>query len=343
MDITKHNRVETFKTKAIRYWNSNDIVEFFKTIVSSKISVEDVNIYCDRVRKEKCDGNCLLACEGLLETNVRTTRMYLDRVYISKWQNGWEHSPLNIMKEHVDTISEIFLYRYKQVILRVYDVTGALQGYQQTAVYTINQLARNWLGGAYHVGVEIFGIEYAFGMIGVYGHLPRQEVMSHHFRESVVMPCYKDHKDIIKHSICHLSQEEIKKIIYVDMKNKWVGTSYDLIHRNCCHFADDLCETLGLGKIPNWINRVARTAASVDASIVALKTSLTIPVVTSESGNNARNSNNNDKNKVISTKHDKTTPNLIALANEMLKNGEISKVEYNQMIETQRRYSKSIK
>ena len=123
MDITKHNRVETFKTKAIRYWTSNDIVEFFRTNVYSntnaKISVEDLNVYCDRVRKEKCDGNCLLACEGLLETNVRTRRMYLDRAYISKWQNGWEHSPLKIMKEHVGIISEIFLLESSYVFLLI--------------------------------------------------------------------------------------------------------------------------------------------------------------------------------------------------------------------------------
>ena len=65
------------------------------------------------------------------------------------------------------------------MVLRVYDVTGSLEGYQQTAVYTINQISRSWLGGAYHVGVEIFGIEYAFGMVGVYTASLRGMIQSH--------------------------------------------------------------------------------------------------------------------------------------------------------------------
>ena len=345
MDINKHNRLETYATKAIRYWTSNDIIDWLKTSITTlkiEIPEEDINIYCKRVETEKCDGNCLLACEKLLETRGRNAKIYLDRAYISNWLNGWEKSPLKIKAEHVEKISKSFLYRFKQVVLRVYDVTGSLEGYQQTAVYTINQLSRSWLGGAYHVGVEIFGIEYAFGMVGVYGHLPRQEVMQHHFREAIVMPIYAEHKGIIKESICHLANEEIKKIIYIDMKKKWVGTSYDLIHRNCCHFADDLCETIGLGKIPNWINRVARSAAAVDAQVTALKSSLTVP--TTKVPSRRRLSSTSKKGDDINdnNKSNTSNPNLVAMANDMLLKGQISKVEYNQLIETQKRYSNSI-
>ena len=31
MDINKHNRLETYATKAIRYWTSNDIIDWLKT------------------------------------------------------------------------------------------------------------------------------------------------------------------------------------------------------------------------------------------------------------------------------------------------------------------------
>ena len=71
MDINKHNRLETYATKAIRYWTSNDIIDWLKTSITTlkiEIPEEDINIYCKRVETEKCDGNCLLACEKLLET-----------------------------------------------------------------------------------------------------------------------------------------------------------------------------------------------------------------------------------------------------------------------------------
>ena len=327
MDIAKHCRTESFQTKSIRYWSSQDITDFLRHSVSG-VPTKDVEVYCARVEQEKCDGNCLLACEKLLQTNSSFSNVYLDLAYIQKYQLGWEKSPLQVKKDHVKAISSAFLHRYRQVVLRVYDVTGSLEGYQQTMVYTINQLARPWLGGAYHVGVEIFGVEYAFGQVGVYGHLPRKEVMNHHFRESLLLPC-GEHEGRARNSTCTLSKASLAKLLYTDMAKEWKGSSYDLIHRNCCHFADDLCEKIGVGKIPRWINRVARAAATVDAQFSTIKASLTVPTTP------PINSKDEKKDTV-------NNPNLVELANDMLKKGQISKTEYNLMLETQRRYSNSM-
>ena len=68
MDINKHNRLETYATKAIRYWTSNDIIDWLKTSITTlkiEIPEEDINIYCKRVETEKCDGNCLLGFENV--------------------------------------------------------------------------------------------------------------------------------------------------------------------------------------------------------------------------------------------------------------------------------------
>ena len=86
---------------------------------------------------------------------------------------------------------------------------------------------------------------------------------------------------------------------------------------------------IGVGKIPRWINRVARAAATVDAQFSTIKASLTVPATPpinakGEKKDIARN------------------PNLVHLANDMLKKGQISKTEYNMMLETQRRYSNSM-
>jgi len=41
------------------------------------------------------------------------------------------------------------------------------------------------------------------------------------------------------------------------LKEKYRGNTYNLIGRNCNHFANEFCRKI-LGKgIPNWVNRVA--------------------------------------------------------------------------------------
>ena len=44
------------------------------------------------------------------------------------------------------------------------------------------------------------------------------------------------------------------------LAERWPGGAYDLIHHNCCHFADAFAVELGVGNIPRWVNRLARTA-----------------------------------------------------------------------------------
>merc|ERR1712226_984265 len=47
------------------------------------------------------------------------------------------------------------------------------------------------------------------------------------------------------------------------MVEEYPGDDYDLLRRNCCHFADDFCQRLGVGSIPGWIYRLARVGAGV--------------------------------------------------------------------------------
>ena len=37
----------------------------------------------------------------------------------------------------------------------------------------------------------------------------------------------------------------------------WPGEAYALLQRNCCHFCDALCRSLGVGPIPAWVNGLA--------------------------------------------------------------------------------------
>jgi hypothetical protein len=141
------------------------------------------------------------------------------------------------------------------VLLHIYDVS------QEDRVHNINKwLAhkRNPLkfGGIFHAGVEINGLEWSFGasdnetVPGISCCEPRGH-QQHRFRETVPLKSTK------------LSAEDVSLLIG-QMLEEYPGNDYDLLRRNCCHFADDFCRRLGTGGIPAWVHRLARVGAGVD-------------------------------------------------------------------------------
>ncbi len=90
--------------------------------------------------------------------------------------------------EDLNKVTNAFDKRRRQVIVRVYDVTGGLGPKGKSALLMVNKIFRSSLGGAYHCGVEVYGLEWAFGDGGVYCTYPKKEIMGHHFREVVRMP-----------------------------------------------------------------------------------------------------------------------------------------------------------
>jgi len=67
-----------------------------------------------------------------------------------------------------------------------------------------------------------------------------------------------------------LPEQEIGRIIS-DLLEDYPGRSYDVLRRNCCHFAEDFCLRLGVGGIPAWVHRLARVGANVDAMVQAAR------------------------------------------------------------------------
>ena len=49
-------------------------------------------------------------------------------------------------------------------------------------------------------------------------------------------------------------QEQVK-----DLGKAWMGTTYDLLGRNCNHFSSAFCMRLVGKTIPKWVNRLANT------------------------------------------------------------------------------------
>ncbi|KAF3435617.1 hypothetical protein FNV43_RR22708 [Rhamnella rubrinervis] len=122
------------------------------------------------------------------------------------------------------------------VYLNVYDLTSA-NGY----VY--------WAGvGIFHSGVEVYGVEYAFGAhdyptSGVFEVDPQQ------------CPGFKFRKSIFMGTTC-LDPFQVREFMERQSAS-YNGDTYHLIFKNCNHFCEDICYKLTGNPIPKWVNRLA--------------------------------------------------------------------------------------
>ncbi|CAN8233516.1 unnamed protein product [Cochlearia groenlandica] len=123
------------------------------------------------------------------------------------------------------------------VYLNVYDLTP-INGYAY------------WLGlGVYHSGVEVHGIEYAFGAheypsTGIFEGEPKQ-CEGFTFRKSILI------------GKTDLGPLEVRATME-QLSDNYKGSSYNLITKNCNHFCDETCIKLTGNPIPSWVNRLAR-------------------------------------------------------------------------------------
>jgi hypothetical protein len=125
------------------------------------------------------------------------------------------------------------------VFLNVYDVTAA------------NGYAR-WLGlGVYHSGVQVHGVEYAYGAhegagSGIFEVSPRR-CPGYAFREAVLV------------GSTELTRAEVRALM-AELARDFPGDAYNLVSRNCNHFCDAACRRLvaGRARIPRWVNRLAK-------------------------------------------------------------------------------------
>merc|ERR1719253_1462270 len=57
-----------------------------------------------------------------------------------------------------------------------------------------------------------------------------------------------------------LCNDEVDTLI-AHLSAEWSGESYALMHKNCCHFSDTLCESLGVGNVPGCVVNLAFAGA----------------------------------------------------------------------------------
>jgi len=139
-----------------------------------------------------------------------------------------------------------------KVFLNIYDVSQDT-GIQRLNLVLAHRFSPFKFGGVFHAGVEVAGREYSYGYCqsgsGVSYIEPRKHPQ-HHYRETVELAATK------------LSEQEINRTI-VALARQYIGQDYHLMRRNCCHFADELCQALGAGELPGWVYRLARIGDKV--------------------------------------------------------------------------------
>merc|ERR1740129_1996554 len=127
------------------------------------------------------------------------------------------------------------------VLLHVYDVEEDLQAMNHFLVFSMEDIA---LGGAFHVGVEVFGGEWSYGALGVQVDLPRS-IDGHVYRCSILL------------GQTELTEEQVATEL-VQLCQVWRGKDFDMLDRNCCSFATRLCTSLRVSPMPLWVDRFAR-------------------------------------------------------------------------------------
>lgn len=133
------------------------------------------------------------------------------------------------------------------VVLNVYDAT------QWRFIEAFNRAAYHLGTGAYHVGVEVHRQEWSFGRAasgsGVSFVRPRLHP-SHRFRGAIKM------------GSTTYNRAQVASIL-LEMSGCWLGGDYNILTRNCVHFAHAFALRLGVGPVPAWLDRLARAASAV--------------------------------------------------------------------------------
>ncbi|XP_059658230.1 deSI-like protein At4g17486 [Cornus florida] len=123
------------------------------------------------------------------------------------------------------------------VYLNVYDLTP-INGYAY------------WLGlGVYHSGVQVHGVEYAFGAhehptTGIFEVEPKK-CPGFTFRKSILI------------GRTDMGPKEVRALME-KFAEEYSGNTYNLITKNCNHFCNGACLQLTRKPIPSWVNRLAR-------------------------------------------------------------------------------------
>ncbi|CAE7835833.1 unnamed protein product [Symbiodinium sp. CCMP2592] len=158
-----------------------------------------------------------------------------------------EPSPLHLLDVERKLLSPRQLPR-AAVLVHVYNLTEAF-----VKANSLLSVATRGTVGAFHVGVEVFGGEWSYGLYGVSVSPPRQQTR-HVYKCSVL-----------------LGETELNEVQFAAvLRNafqEFMGEHYDLVGHNCCSFGRHLVKELGVGQMPHWVDRLARGLKKARSSV----------------------------------------------------------------------------
>ncbi|MFH4978906.1 hypothetical protein AB6A40_005615 [Gnathostoma spinigerum] len=125
-------------------------------------------------------------------------------------------------------------------------------------MYWLNEYASTIGFGVFHSGIEIYGVEYAYGghpfaISGIFENTPQDaEELGENFK----------FKESIYIGESDFTAADVRSMIKA-LGKEYRGDKYHLISKNCNHFSAALAKTLTGKDIPSWINRLASVSGSI--------------------------------------------------------------------------------
>jgi len=138
------------------------------------------------------------------------------------------------------------------VFLNVFDLASALSIPNAMLCNTVFNTI-----GAFHAAVEVYGEEWSFyrtpnpKSCGVCKSLRPRHHPLHVYRQSVNL------------GPTSLKEWEVRYLVRGQLATRWPGGAYDLLHRNCIHFCEELQLCLGVRPVPPWVKGLHETGASL--------------------------------------------------------------------------------
>eukprot|EP00435_Cladocopium_sp_Y103_P006603 s691_g2.t1 len=132
------------------------------------------------------------------------------------------------------------------VYLNVYDLFNWQVGLLNNVAWSL------WGAGAFHVGLQIYGNEYAFGGRdkGIDGsgitHCKPRCCPKHSFRESLCL------------GVTSLTKQEVDELLH-EVAPDWSIQAYETLGPNCVTFCRQMCKRLAVQGVPDWVDSMARS------------------------------------------------------------------------------------
>jgi PPPDE putative peptidase domain len=134
--------------------------------------------------------------------------------------------------------------------------------------------------GAYHVGIDINGVEYSYGatsmplVSGVFSCMPRRSP-GYQYRTTIdfgertlIKKSWVCTRDTTTGKSSATKYQEVQRFVdgrevIKEMATEYMGIDYDLLRKNCVTFASDACIRLGVKEheIPTWFRNLCESGA----------------------------------------------------------------------------------